>query len=161
MSSVKDHIQQASHNQEVLENLLKQDPVPFDWVTTVGFYKSVHLIEAIFAEDSGKHSASHDDRRKELTGNNRYKQIYRNYGPLYRAARVARYLAIGDVMYSGYAQYKLPEQVISELLNDNLQQVERSVLRRENIRVLNLKNFSRIEFKDLPLVNDSTPTVPT
>lgn len=101
MSSVVDHIQQAGHNQEVLEHLLTQDPVPYDWVTTVGFYKSVHLIEALFVEDSGKHSTSHGDRKQELTGKNRYTQIYRHYAPLYRAARVARYLADGDKMHDG------------------------------------------------------------
>ena len=156
MPSAADHIRRASHNQDILRYLLERDPVPFDWITTVGFYKSVHLIEALFAKDSSKHSTNHGDRYQELQ-KKRYSHIFKYYSPLYRAGRVARYLPDG-----GFAKCKSPEQIIGDLLNNNLQQIEKSVLKLQtSFKNLGLKEFYRIEYKNLPLVKNSTPAAST
>lgn len=151
MSSADDHIRQASHNQRILEFLLCHDPLPYDWITTVAFYKGVHLVEALFDADMSKHSGSHGERSVELKSQKRYEKIYQHYGPLYRAGRVARYLGIGTKTYSGYAAYKAPKQVINELLNHNLRQIEKSVIRLLPTGLTtDLQKLNRLEFDALP-----------
>ncbi len=64
MASDLDHIRLANHNHDLMLHLLQSGRFG-DWATTAAFYKAVHIVEAVFAADMGKHSTSHVDR--ELT----------------------------------------------------------------------------------------------
>lgn len=91
MSSTIDHIQLANKNHKALLYLLnKPDDFP-EWIATIAFYKAVHVVEGVFASD-GKHSNGHDSRLSELK-QEKYRDIFKAYRPLYAASLVARYLA--------------------------------------------------------------------
>jgi hypothetical protein len=62
-----------------------------DWAMTVAFYKAVHVVEAVLANDCHFHSTSHTEREKSLKLP-KYKAIFTSYGHLYTGSRVARYL---------------------------------------------------------------------
>lgn len=90
MASEIDYIKLANRNHEILLSLLA-DGKFMDWSMTVAFYKAVHVVEAVFANDLHVHSTSHTEREKTLKIL-RYKAIFKNYGHLFTASRVARYL---------------------------------------------------------------------
>ena len=50
MATESDHISLANHNHGLLLHLLAHGGYP-DWAATVGFYKAVHIVEAVFATE--------------------------------------------------------------------------------------------------------------
>lgn len=127
MPSQQDHLLLADHNQQAIEYLLKADPGFPDWITTVAFYKAVHLVEAVLAHDSGTHSGDHVRRSQYLKTNNRYKQLHLHYGPLKRASEIARYLQdASGTSYKSFADYLTLEAVNREMLKHRLHQIELS-----------------------------------
>lgn len=130
MPSQSAHLELARHNQDLIDHLMK-DPHRFpDWVTTVAFYRALHLVEAVFAQDSAiKHGGDHGSRQRHLKSNRRYAAIYKAYHPLWTASIVARYLenreSGSDV--SSFGEYLTADQVNATILNHYLRKVESSV----------------------------------
>src|SRR2546421_1473890 len=93
MPTEASHFLLAAHNQDLIDHLLKDIDQFADWVTTVAFYKAVHLVEAVFSRDPHiKHGRTHEHREQCLKSDRRYSNIYKNYRPLWAASTVARYL---------------------------------------------------------------------
>jgi hypothetical protein len=130
MPSQLAHLELAQHNQELIDHLMK-DPHRFpDWVTTVAFYRALHLVEAVFAQDAAiKHGGDHGSRQRHLKSNRRYAAIYKAYHPLWTASIVARYLEDRETGggVSSFAEYLTVDQVKATILNHYLRKVESSV----------------------------------
>src|SRR5882757_6004521 len=95
------HLAIANHNQDLIDLLLPRIDEYADWITTVAFYKALHVVEAVFSNDkSVNHGIDHYTRERILKTNNKFKQIYTNYRPLYSASLVARYLSDGYSSFS-------------------------------------------------------------
>ena len=131
MATAAEHIAQANHNQDVLDRMLV-DPSPFwDWIAIVAFYKAVHSVEAVIFENEKpphKHSASHKNRGALLKM--KYPDMWRNYWPLLKASKVARYLEYeekgithGVVRFSDYMPGTV---VVAYLLNHDFVQFEKA-----------------------------------
>ena len=124
------HITLARRNQKTIDHLLQNPSAFAEWITTVAFYKALHIVEAIFARDKDTvHGRDHGIRANFLKSNNRYRNIWKHYRPLWAASTVARYLqdSIGtNREYTSFSQYLSPERVESEILGHRLHQIEKS-----------------------------------
>ena len=118
MGTRADHKKKADHNQSFLTSI---DSKRYsDWVVTVGFYKAVHVVEALFAT-IGKHSDNHRDRHDKLKRD--YPEIWLHYLPLYTLSRRARYKVNGIVeqtMQYALARLEKVEQSVNDVLPKNL-----------------------------------------
>jgi hypothetical protein len=86
MGTRANHKEKADHIQEFLNSI---DSARFpDWVVTAAFYKAVHLVEMLFATH-GRHSDNHRDRHDTLKRS--FREIWKQYRPLYALSRRARY----------------------------------------------------------------------
>lgn len=90
MSSEADHISLANRNHALLLHLLTNGAYD-DWAITVAFYKAIHVVEAVFANDRNFHSTSHFDRENQLKLP-KFKHISRDFSHLSTLSRIARYL---------------------------------------------------------------------
>lgn len=127
MASETDHIRLANRNHEVLTVLLGEGRF-LDWAATVAFYKAVHVVEAVFANDLHSHSPSHVERERTLKIA-RYKGIFTNYGHLLTASRVARYLeASGPGRFKTFADY-MDDAKVRHVIRKRLYGVEQNALR--------------------------------
>lgn len=126
MPTEKDHRALAAHNQEAIEHLLLAGDGFPDWVTTVAFYKALHVFEALLYRDYQLHGISHDQRSRILFKEPRYRQIARHYSVLKEASSIARYLCDtgGRRSYKTFSDYLTMETVKSEILSrlKNLEQ---------------------------------------
>jgi hypothetical protein len=123
------HIRLAKHNQDLINHLLPDKKNYSDWITTVAFYKALHLVEAVFfCERSILHGRSHENRDSHLKSIKKFEQIYRHYRPLWAAATIARYLEnVGKgKTYNNFYEYLDPDEVESKILKHRLMQLERS-----------------------------------
>lgn len=88
MATETEHRQQAQRNQDFLDSI---DAAKFpEWAVTVAFYKAVHLVELLLAKKSLGHLSGYHSQRNNLL-KRRYPGLWKDYGPLYRFSRVARY----------------------------------------------------------------------
>ena len=142
MPSEKVHISIAVHNQRLIDHLLEHKEDYPDWLTTVAFYKAVHIVEAVFySDDTINHCYSHEERDRILKETNTYRQIYKFYRPLKAASMVARYLeppSRGQDIRN-FSEYLSPGKVVDEILNKCLREIEKSASR----------NFLSKEAKDM------------
>ena len=123
------HIQVANRNQRSINHLCKHREEHSPWIVTVAFYKALHIVEAVFANDSSiGHTSDHPTRFLKLRTTRKYEHIYRHYSKLSRASNVARYLEDGtngtDV--SCFDEYLSPDKVTTKFLFDHLKQIENS-----------------------------------
>ena len=95
MASEAAHLAKANSNQSFLETIGDKYP---DWLAIVAFYKSVHLVEAIFARQ-GRQSKSHYGRNMQLKKH--HQAIWKAYSPLFNASKLLRYtdnkMSVGEV----------------------------------------------------------------
>ena len=121
MPTKEAHLQLAQHNQMVITHLLPEIDKFSDWISTIAFYKALHIVEAIFAKD-GFHGANHENRDKYLKRNNRYTNIYRHYHQLWCISMMARYLRDSDTKsdLAIFSDYISSEQVKNRVLNHHL-----------------------------------------
>jgi hypothetical protein len=123
MASESDHIACANRTQRTIAHLLSDPAVHSPWIATAAFYKALHIVEAVFANDkSVGHSCDHLDREQKLKRERKYANICLHYLPLGRAATNARYL----LSCNCFDEYLPPEQVIVRLLKHHLKQLEHS-----------------------------------
>jgi len=123
MASEVEHLACANRTHETMRHLLADVRVHSPWLAITAFYKALHVVEAVFAND--RHiggTASHDEREGVLKRNKRFLQIYRHYSPLKRASLNARYLA----EVTSFDQYLSPDRVLDLLLRHHLAQLEQS-----------------------------------
>ena len=86
MARESEHTRQAERNQQFLDGL---DSAEYpDWFVTVAFYKAVHLVEALLVRHRHE-TGNHLNRNNALRDH--FEDIWRDYAPLYRLSRVARY----------------------------------------------------------------------
>ena len=93
MANEAQHIDQAVHNMDVIAYLIEKDRFR-DWTATVTFYTALHIVEAVFFQNTKhtrtKHGHNHEDRENILKGNRSFKKIYENYSPLQSSSIIAR-----------------------------------------------------------------------
>ena len=100
-----------------------------EWIATVAFYKAVHLVEAVFAHQYGRHSMSHLARLDWLKHDNVIKSCFGAYRSLMTASLVARYLESdesGNV--STFESFMPMSDVIATMVYGKLVKVERTIL---------------------------------
>jgi hypothetical protein len=123
MSSEAVHIECANRTQSTIAYLLTELDSNSPWIATAAFYKALHVVEAVFANDpSIRHTSDHSTRERTLKMNRKFDNIYRHYSPLSRASLNARYL----MSHSCFDDYMPPSDVVDVLLKHNLKQVENS-----------------------------------
>ncbi|MCI0640660.1 MAG: hypothetical protein L0Y70_16420 [Gemmataceae bacterium] len=130
MPSQAAHLELAQRNQFLINHLVKDIDHFADWVTTVAFYRALHLVEAVFAADSNiKHGGDHGNRLHLLKTNRKYLAIYKAYQPLWSASVVARYLEDKQsaTEVSSFSKYLTAPEVRATILNHYLRKVESSV----------------------------------
>jgi len=90
MATEADHISLANSNQLLIDHLIEVNDFP-DWLTTVSFYKAVHVVEAVFANDLHYHSSSHTNREDRMKRTAKFESIFKNYSHLLTESRTFRY----------------------------------------------------------------------
>jgi len=129
MPNDTEHIQAALHNIDAIQYLLADSRFG-DWVTTATLYTALHVVDAILFYDRkspAKHGKTHSGRNDILKNTPRYKHICKYYMLLFRASKVARYLAddhTGTV--TRFDIYMPHETVIEEVLKRDLWQILKS-----------------------------------
>src|SRR5258708_2128241 len=117
MASEDSHIAVANRNHAALTHLCADVNKFGPWVVTVAFYKALHVVEAVFANDRDiGHTHDHGDRELRLKRTRKYENIYKHYAPMMRASLVARYLEHGSTAVSSFYEYMKPEQIGPEIL---------------------------------------------
>jgi hypothetical protein len=125
MATESDHIACANRTQKTISHLLSDPAVHSPWIATAAFYKALHIVEAVFANDPNiGHSSDHGERESQLKRQRKYEHICKHYLPLERASMIARYL----VNVNCFDAYLPHEKVVSQLLKHHLKQVEKSSL---------------------------------
>lgn len=128
MPNLQAHLTMAERNQACLDLLLRQLADHPEWVTTVAFYKAVHLVEAMFAnEQPPGHSVDHVDRLTVLRSERRFTNIYRFFKKLYEASLVARYLETNAQEYQSFTDYLTPADVENLVIKHWLHQVRQTI----------------------------------
>jgi len=127
VAKASDHIQLANRNQEALAFLLEADSRFPEWVTTVAFYKAVHVVEAVFVANDLEASTEHRDRLRKLKFDRRFGKIYEHFRPLFNASLIARYLIDPEgrsKTYRTFSDYLPAAKVSAEMVRHRLHQVE-------------------------------------
>ena len=128
------HLNLAKRNQVLIDHLLPKINEHSDWITTIAFYKALHIVEAIFQDDPKiLHGQNHEGRDFFLKANKKYHHIYKQYRPLWAASIVARYLENGSRSVSSFSEFLSPDRVKSEMLDHRLRQIEISAKKTFNI----------------------------
>jgi len=86
MATVQKHLQQARHNESLLQKLSSTE-FP-DWYGTIAFYSAIHYVEALFRHFG---ASSHDHRQREYLLKESYPAIFKQYRPLLNWSMTARY----------------------------------------------------------------------
>ena len=127
MASEADHIAAANLNQKTLAHLCQDVSIHGPWVAVVAFYKALHIVEAVFANDPDiRHCTDHGSREMTLKRKTKYEHINRQYAPLSRAATIARYLHHSGKDYHSFFDYLDASKIESELLHYRLHELEKS-----------------------------------
>ncbi len=126
LAKEEDHIACANRTQKTIGYLLPDKATNSPWIATAAFYKAVHIVEAVFSNDSSiGHTSDHDRREGALKSARKYEHIYKNYAVLKHASTNARYLS----GCRAFDDYMGPDQVIEMLLKHRLHQIEVSAKR--------------------------------
>lgn len=136
MASELDHIALANRNDVALRHLMLRPHDSPEWIATVAFYKAVHVVEAVLAAQRLGHSNSHFERLTALKAV-RFRELFRQFRPLYQASRIARYMeyhgernADGTVLvapigvYTVFTTYLPPDEVEDKLIRRRLLPLE-------------------------------------
>lgn len=129
MPSDFNHIRIANKFQTTINFLLTQKEQHAEWITTIAFYKALHIIEAVFYnQKSIRHGHNHEDREQYLKRDNKFKNIFKHYRPLWAASTVARYLEDQSRKkdYGTFHDYLPIENIEPEILNHRLRQIEKT-----------------------------------
>ena len=129
MPSKESHINLANRCQASLKCLLESEQHHSEWITTIAFYKAIHVVEAIFTEQRLSHERNHEGRENLLKRTPNLSHIFRMYRPLGAASTIARYLADRNgTAYETFDDFLTPDQVPAMMVNHYLNQIEKSSL---------------------------------
>ena len=126
MSSENGHIELANRNHDVLEYLLQDVSLCTEWIATVAFYKSLHVVEAVFANDPNvRHTFKHEARLDTLKQYRKYTTIFKPFRAMWAASSVARYLSDKSQTgrpntYTRFSDYMTPDRIKLDLLDYSL-----------------------------------------
>jgi hypothetical protein len=109
-----------------------------EWVTTVAFYKAVHVVEAVFAHHLNRDSNSHDSRIESLKVAD-FKPIFGAFRALYGASLVARYLEDSSsrkyydkptpkIACQCFTDFCPPDKVIGRFVKKRLDAIEQNAV---------------------------------
>lgn len=122
MALLADHIALANRNQNVLDYLMGDLDRCAEWVATVAFYKALHVVEAIFADDPDvQHTANHRDRLNVMKRDPQYRPLFPTYRVLWQVSLIARYLEHANAgVVQGFARFEdyMPTDDIKSILLD-------------------------------------------
>ena len=92
MSSRKDHIDQAQHNEQFFSSFDISTTLFLDWVVSGVFYSALHYLDSYFAK-KGKHPLNHAARNDLIFANkpDLGKPFYYLYRPLKDDSEEGRY----------------------------------------------------------------------
>jgi len=86
----REHFRTAERNLQVLQVLQDDGRFP-EWIVVTAFYRAVHLVEGVFALESGpRHSASPEERNQPPRTEKRYANIWKHFRPLMSLSVLAR-----------------------------------------------------------------------
>lgn len=130
MASASDHIALANRNQEALTHLLVEHKRFSEWITSIAFYKALHVIDAMLDEDDSPMPHDHRRRAEILKSDPRFDNVYKHYHALWNASCIARYMSdLKHVEFRTFADYLPPDDVPSQMVRHRLHQVEESALK--------------------------------
>ena len=140
MPSERAHVDLALHDIALI-NRLASMPEFSDWMSVAAFYAAVHVVEAVFSRRAAwPHGQTHDQRRRILTTEKTYENLYRHYRPLDTVARIARYLEAdepsssagkaGGVSVQTFNEYMPAAQVLSQVVQHHLVRLIRAACDR-------------------------------
>jgi len=127
MATEENHIALANKNHQTLEYLLLDETSHPEWIATISFYKALHVVEAVFSNDSNVRSrTNHNSRLDELKARSVYHPIFKHYRVLWQASTVARYLYDQSTScgYSRFTDYLPAKDVRKKLVKRRLRSVE-------------------------------------
>lgn len=92
MPTSTEHMRKYKINREVLDSVFdKSNATHYDWITTVCFYTSLHIIEAKFAKKS-INNRTHTEREENMISSDDFsRKITDRYKQLSTYSKVARY----------------------------------------------------------------------
>jgi hypothetical protein len=121
-----EHIDLANRKQSMLDYMLRDVATCAEGIAVMAFYKALHVMEAIFDRDNGRHNTSHRDREALIKQSRRYAPFWPYYRPLWAASTVARYLADNTgAGYSSFSAYLPPVSLKADLLDRYLHPFEK------------------------------------
>lgn len=131
MASESAHIAVANRNQSTINHLCSDLTLNSPWIATIGFYKALHVVEAVFSNDPEiSNMSDHGTRFEALKKTKRYRHIHKHYSELFRISIVARYLEDESTKASVFDEFLDPEEVAPVALFHHLKQIENSARKR-------------------------------
>jgi hypothetical protein len=130
VARTSDHIALANRNQDALGFLLGEHTRFPEWITSIAFYKALHVVDAMLDNDGAPVPHDHRSRARILKSDRRYSNVYKHYHALWNASSVARYLTeLGGKDYKAFADFLAADRVRADMVNHRLHQVEESALK--------------------------------
>lgn len=124
MATEPQHLAVANRNQQTLKFLCSDVPTHGAWIASIAFYKALHVVEAVFANDPDiRDTHDHETRERRLKTTRKYQQINKHYEPLSRAATIARYMTV-----EAFESHIRPAAITGTLLGHHLRQLEKSAV---------------------------------
>lgn len=119
------HQQQASHSEELANELINQVPLKFkDWAVIAAFYAAVHYVEAFMAK-AKKHPKSHTARLAWVNSRGDLLDDAKDaYKELYDTSVMLRYLTNGASARGAW----LRDQDVAEMVTTGLALLRSEVL---------------------------------
>lgn len=122
------HLQAARRNRDLARALLGPSladlrPAPWEWVAVIAFYAAVHYVNAYVWEVARVESSSHGERLARIRREPAIRHCRRRYLRLQEFGLLARY----------EPTFTLSEQEARDLVQDNLRNVEITVMTALNL----------------------------
>lgn len=120
MSTSQEHKKKYVENKEILDSLFDvTDRKHCNWIATICFYTSLHMIEAKMAKMKNLHSKSHKERAELIEQSGLFDgKVKLMYKQLETNSRIARYSEndISPTVASQMKRYteKIEEEVVSK-----------------------------------------------
>lgn len=117
------HINAAKRNQQAIDYLMLGGDAYVPWIVTIAFYKALHIIEAVLAEQNpSSHTTDHGTRNDLLKRTKKYHHLWTHYSPLFQASLNARYLS-GPAGSNPMDSYLSVDDCKNKILNHRLRQI--------------------------------------
>lgn len=120
-----EHIDLCNRNQAIIDYTLGDASVCAEAIAVMAFYKALHIMEAMFDRNNGRHLTSHKDRDAYIRGSRQYSGFWNYYRTLQSASLVARYLSNANVGYANFSDYLPPADMKPKLLDRYLAPLEK------------------------------------